>query len=313
MLDVLDNYLPPNPVVNPPLPDPNLSLVSVTERSVGLGSRVGTDTRGPFTVSAIKGTRVEAVVRYQLWSDDPANVNVTVQDLVSRLLADREVLRAAGFLRLALKNTGASEIVAAVNNHWRESVDFELLYEFPYVDADDAQSLIAKIPITINDNLATAMTVSDEMARWDNLTAPPLSLRGPLTIGQLAAIAFVPAATPTGKVTITRTFDGAAGPIPIHPDLATFLAAITDAAHPAAEGQVVFASFSDFLKAFKPAGTPIALGDWNQDLVADDYEPLALLIAPSIKLPRVTDRLEISYETPAFDQVAVVYLRATRG
>src|SRR5256885_11432622 len=70
MLDVLDNYLPPNPVINPPLPDPNLSLVSMTERSVGLGSRVGTDVRGPFAVSALKGTRIEAVIRYQIWSDN---------------------------------------------------------------------------------------------------------------------------------------------------------------------------------------------------------------------------------------------------
>ncbi len=72
LLDVLDNYLPPNPVLNPPLPDPNLSLVSVTERSVGLGSRVGTNTRGPFTVSAIKGARLEAVIRYQVRCDHPA-------------------------------------------------------------------------------------------------------------------------------------------------------------------------------------------------------------------------------------------------
>jgi hypothetical protein len=313
MLDVLDNYLPPNPVLNPPLPDPTLSLVSVTERSVGLGSRVGTDMRGPFTVAAVKGSRLEAVVRFQVWSDEPATIDSAVQDLVARLLADREVLRAAGFLRLALKSSGTSEIVPAVNNYWRESVDFELLYEFPYVDADDAQSLIARIPINIDDNLAEAMTVSDEMARWDNLTAPPLSLRGPLTIGQLSAVAFIPGTTPTGKVTVTRTFDGATGPAPIHPDLTTFLAAIADPDHPAAEGQIIFASLGDFLGAFNPAGTPITLGDWDEDLVPDEYEPLALTIAPPIKLPRVTDRFEINYETSPFDQVAVVYLRATRG
>jgi len=311
MLDVLDNYLPPNPVLNPPLPDPNLTLVSAAERSVGLGSRVGTNMRGPFTVSAVKGARLEAVVRYQLWSDDPVNVDAAIQDLVTRLLTDREVLRALGFLRLVLKSTGEGQVVPAVNNYWRESVDFEVLYEFPYVDSDDAQSLIASIPINIDDDLATAMTVSDEMARWDNLTAPPLLLRGPLTIGRLSALAFIPGTAPTGKVTLTRTFDGAAGSAPVHPDLPTFLAAIADPHQPPVSGQVVFASLSDFLNAFSPDGTPITLGDWDEDLAADDYDASALAIVPSIKLPRVQDRFEISYETAAFDQIAVVYLRAT--
>jgi len=311
MLDVLDNYLPPNPVLNPPLPDPNLSLVSVTERSVGLGSRVGTNTRGPFTVSAIKGARLEAVVRYQLWSDDPVNVDAAIQDLITRLLSDREALRASGFLRLVLKSTDTSEVVSAVNDYWREGVNFEVLYEFPFVDSDDAQSLIASIPVNIDDNLATTMTVSDEMARWDNLASPPLLLRGPLTIARLSALAFIPGTAPTGQVTLTRTFDGAAGPPPVHPDLPTFLAAVADPNQPAAEGQVVFATLNDFLGAFSAAGTPLTLGDWDEDSVADDYDVSALEIDPPIKLPRVADRLEISYKTPAFDQVAVVYLRAT--
>ena len=320
LLDVLDNYLPPNPVLNPPLPDPNLSLVSITERSVGLGSRVGTNTRGPFTVSAIKGARLEAVVRYQLWSDDPVNVDAAIQDLITRLLSDREALRSSGFLRLALKTVETSEIVAAVNDYWRESVNFEVLYEFPYVDSDDAQSLIASIPININENLTTTMTVSDEIVRWSNQipppppivqSAPPLLLRGPLTIAGLSALAFIPGAAPTGKVTLTRTFDGAAGSPTVHPDLATFLAAVADPNQPAAEGQVVFATLSDFLGAFSAAGTPITLGDWDEDLIADEYDASALEIAPPIKLPRVDDRFEISYETSAFDQVAVVYLRAT--
>src|SRR5258706_7604892 len=212
MLDVLDNYLPRNPVINPPLPDPNLSLVSMTERSVGLGSRVGTDMRGPFAVSALKGTRIEAVIRYQIWSDNPGDVDAAIQDLAARLLADRELLRVQGFLRLALRSTGTGESIPTVNDYWRESVDFEVLYEFPYEDSDDAQSLIASIPVNIDQQLATTMAITDEMTRWDNEDAPPLLLRGPLRIARMSAIAFTPL-TPSGTVTLTRTFDGAPGPI----------------------------------------------------------------------------------------------------
>ena len=309
MLDILDNYLPPNPVINPPLPDPNLSLVSVTERSVGLGSRVGTDIRGPFAVAALKGTRLEAVIRYQIWSDNPGDVDAAVQDLVARLLADRDVLRVQGFLRLALKSTGTGESVPTVNDYWRESVDFEVLYEFPYADSDEAQSLIATIPVNITQELATAMAITDEMTRWDNETAPPLLLRGPLRIGRMSAIAFTPL-TPTGTVTLTRTFDGAPGPITIHPDLATFLAAVADPNNPATQAQVVLPSVSDFLDEFAIGGNAIALGDWNEDSITDEYDALELSIAPPIVLPGVADRFEISYGAAAFDEVGVVYLRA---
>jgi hypothetical protein len=360
-----------------------LSLVSVAERAVGLGGRVGTDTRGPFTVSALKGTRLEAVVRYQLWSDTPVGVDAAIQDLATRLLADREVLRAAGFLRLTLKGAGASENVPALN-FWRESAEFAVLYEFPYVDADDAESLIGRIPIEINEEFSESMTVTDEMVRWDDQpapppplppSAPPLLLRGALSIGRLSALAFIPGTAPTGTVTLTRTFDGAPGPPPTHPDLPTFLAAITNPVNPAREGRITFASLTAFLAAFstsfkitrqslenlkaegvpddvlkqlksiqeqevegegeflnllketigdaqttnfkavilKHSGREITLGDWDEDIVPDEYKSLALTINPAIKLPTVADRFEISYETPAFDHVAVVYLRATRG
>ncbi len=314
MLNVLKGLLPPAPIPapNPPLPDPSLSLVGFQERSVGLGQRVGTEFRGPFSVAALKGIRLEATVRYRVWANTSPDADTAVQDLVMRILGDRDLLGAAGFLRLALDSTAASENVDT--DVWRGSADFTVLYEFPFVDSDGADSLIARIPVNADGEFAEAMTITDEMTRWDNLLAPGLVLRGRSSIGSLAALTFTPGSVPAGAVTLTRTFDGASGPPPAHPDLPTFLAAVTDPDNPAREGEVTFASLTDFLAVFGAAGSDVTLGDWDQDAVPDIYQSLALPIDPPIRLPSVADRFEIHYEitVPSPDAV-VVYLRATRG
>jgi hypothetical protein len=314
MLQHLEDRLPPsdpNPPPNAP-PAASLSLVSVIERAVGLGSRVGTDLRGPFTVAALKGLRLEAVVRYQLWAEAPADVEQAIADLITRLLGDRDLLRQDGFLRLELKHTGVSENVFA-EDAWRQNVEFEVLFEFAFVDADDAESLIARIPIRIIDHFTELTVVTDELTRWDNEAGPSLALRGVLSIGRLSALAFVPGAAPTGAVTLTRTFDGATGPAPIQADLPAFLAAVTDPDNPAREAQIVFASLTDFLSAFAAAGDPVILGDWDQDSVPDVYQSLELTIDPPIKLPNVADRLEIVFDlTPSLTNFAVVYLGVKR-
>ena len=314
MLQHLEDRLPipdPSPPPNAP-PAASLSLVSVAERAVGLGSRVGTDLRGPFTVAALKGLRLEAVVRYQLWAATPSEIEQAIADLIARLLADRDVLRQAGFLRVDLKHTSVSENVFA-EDAWRQSVEFEVLFEFPFMDSDDADSLIARIPINVIDDFTETTTVTDELTRWDNNTAPSLALRGVRKVGRLSALAYIPAAAPAGSVTLTRTFDGATGPPPTHPDLATFLAAVTDPVNPAREGQVVFASLESFMAAFTLTGTTVPLGDWDENLLLDEYESRELEIDPPIRLPNATDRLEIVYNlTPSATDFAVVYLAVKR-
>lgn len=317
MLTVLKNFLPPAQVLSPAVPDPSMSLVGFEERTVGLGNRVGTDIRGPFSIAALKGIRLEATVRFQVWANASPDAETAIQDLILSILGDRDALRAAGFLRLALKSTAASENVDT--DVWRESADFTVLYEFPFVDSDGADSLIARIPINVDSEFAEAMTITDEMTRWDsvaappNVSVPPLVLRGRSSIGGLVALTFVPGSVPIGAVTLTRTFDGAGVP-PTHPDLPTFLAAVTDPDNPAREGQVTFASLTDFLGAFNAFGSTVTLGDWDEDALPDNYQSLALPIDPPIKLPSVADRFEINYEAnvPSLDAV-VVYLRATRG
>jgi hypothetical protein len=108
MLQHLEDRLPPpGPGPNPP-PPASLSLVSVVERAVGLGSHVGIDQRGPFTVATLKGIRLEAVARYQLWAETSTDVEHAINDLITLILGDREVLRQAGFLQVKLKNTAST-------------------------------------------------------------------------------------------------------------------------------------------------------------------------------------------------------------
>lgn len=188
-----------------------------------------------------------------------------------------------------------------------------MLYEYSYIDSDGASSLIARIPIDIDSQFGESTVVTDEMARWDNLSAPAFEVRGPIEIGGVWMLAFIPAVAPTGSVTVTRTFDGAVGLPVSHPSLTTFLAGVAGPNPPERHASVTFASFSNFLAALSPTGDPVFLGDWNLDGVPDQYNPLALAITPAISLPDVTDRFLVTYQAPPLNQVAVVYLRATRG
>ena len=74
--------------------------------------------------------------------------------------------------------------------------------------------------------------------------------------------------------------------------------------------KVFYSLYAHLKNRLVQRGDPVTLGDWDEDLIPDDYDSLELTIAPPIKLPGVADRLEISYGAVAFDEVGVVYLRA---
>ncbi len=191
-----------------PLPDPNFSFTRIQEKPTGLGNRIGQEQLSHFAF-ALKGNRLEAGVRFQLWGDTPAAVDQTIDTLHSELLAAKESLRAKGFLRITADQSSVSEHVSSLSA-WRGTAVYHILYEFYYVDSDGADSLIARIPIDIATDLDDESTVvTDEMVRWDELTAPDLSVRGRFTIGRLSLLAYVPGDTPTNMITLTRTFDGA--------------------------------------------------------------------------------------------------------
>jgi hypothetical protein len=314
MLDVLGDYLPPSV---PLLPEPNVSVGSMNQRAVGLGNHRGTERRGSFATVALKGVRLDALIHMQLWAATPAEAEAAMSDLNTRLMADRDLLWGTGFLRLALEAAPPSEHVPALSA-WRKQADYRVLYEYRYQEADGAESLIARIPIhsdpeTQDSPQRETTVVTDEMIRWDDQATPLLVVRGPFSMGVLAALAFVPGTGPSGAVTLRRTFDGAGGPLTIYPTLAAFLGAVAAADAPDRHGQVAFPSLGDFLAAFTPAGDTVTLGDWNVDGVPDVYEPRVLVFEPAIQLPGAVDRLEVRHQSVAFDQVAVVYLRAIRG
>lgn len=309
MLKVLSSYLP---APAPPLPAPNVAVVSMGGLPAGLGYHRGSATTGAFAVVDLKAVRLDAVARFQLWASAPTQADDALAALNAKLMADRDPLWAQGFLRLTLENTSSADPVPVINA-WRKSADYRILYEFPYQDSDDAESLIAEIPANIDTILNETMIITDEATRWDNLAAPPLLVRGRFGVGSLSALTFVPGPTPTGTVTLTRSFDGAPGAPTPYATLAAFLAAVAGPNAPDRHARFTFVSLNAFLTAFAAAGEPVTMGDWDADGVPDKYNPLALAVDPPIELPRTADRFEVAYQIPPFDKVGVVYIRAMRG
>jgi hypothetical protein len=230
-------------------------------------------------------------------------------------------LKPKGFLQISLESAPPATAVALPSAAWQRVIDVRVLYEFSYTDTDEAQSLIAQIPISIDSTFVDGTRVTDHMTRWDNLklrpplpplpgAAPPLVVRGPSTLGVLGALAFIPGAAPAGKVTLTRTFDGASGAPVNHGNLGGFLQAVSGGNPSERNATVGFPSVVGFLNAFTNLGTTIEMGDWDGNGVVDQYKVYGLQISPAISLPEASDRFEIAFEKPQFDKTGVVYLRA---
>jgi hypothetical protein len=82
-------------------------VTRVAERALAIGNRRGTERRGSFAVAALKGGRLDAVVRFQFMANEPDAVDAAVEELHKRLLADRDKLWAAGFLRVGCRGNVA--------------------------------------------------------------------------------------------------------------------------------------------------------------------------------------------------------------
>ena len=200
------------------------------------------------------------MVRFQLWGNEPTVVDTAINELHGRLLAAKEDLRAVGFLRIEAESAGLAEPIAtATFNAFRKTTDYRVLYEFHFEDTDGASSLISKIPATINDQFGESMTITDDMIRWDKTATPGLVIRGPFKLGGLTALAFIPGPVPSGTVTLTRTFDTAAGVPVVHPTLASFLTAVAGQTPTERHARVAFPTVSDFLGVFVAAGDPVEL------------------------------------------------------
>lgn len=316
MLSVLASHLPPAPA--PPIPPPNVSVVSLTERLVGLGNHRGIEARGPFAVVALKGGRLDARVRFQLWAATPGEVDTATDALHGRLLAARNDLWSGGFLRVAAEETCQAEHILA-QGAWRKTTNYKVLYEFRYEDTDGAESIIARIPIHSDPEVRNSMqrettVITDEMARWDDQEAPALevgaSVRSSVRVTGIAVLAYLPAGWTGNRVTLARLSRVSTDPPTAYPKLADFHTAVTHPKAPDRHAQVTFASVADFLAVLQPAGDPIALGDWDEDGTPDLYRPASAAFLPPIRLETGEDFIRLSYQDSTLDAKAVVYLRA---
>ena len=291
------------------LPAPSLSLASVEVRGAGIGNYVGMSADGTIATIEHHAIRVQALARFSLWGADPSTADEAVTGVNASIFAKRDDLLALGFLKLTFDGTASAEEMTGLGA-WRRNADYNVLYEFPYQDTGGASSLIVGIPVA-ESAPDQQWTVRGDITRWDNHDAPPLSLRGPAAIAGIAALAFFPHSVqvPTGAVRITRTFDGAPAPADSG-TLAGFIAQTT-AGTPARNVYVEFAALSALLANFTPDGSPFDLGDWNNDGIPDGYIPTRLDLPSPIVLPTIADRLELSYQQPPFDRVAVVYISAS--
>ncbi|MCA1567694.1 MAG: hypothetical protein LC803_19025 [Acidobacteria bacterium] len=295
MLGKLDDFLSPllqpgPPPPQPPPPQPSLSLVSVTERAVGIGNLRGTGMVGPFNVRSLKGVQLDAVVRFQYWAETPEESDALVTGLQGRLRSAGNELRAAGFLRIEAAGITVAESVAAVNDFWRKSADYRVLYEFQYEDNDDALGLIAKIPVDVAGFFANPMEITDDMVRWDDVAAPALAVRGsgtrPRRLSALTAVAFLPD-TPA-------IWDG--------------LGVTVRVSVGGVEDEQNFASVRSFLDAFDELEGTIVL---NGNSYFAGRLPLEAVGFP-VALPFILkgdDFLTVSYSDEKFDGDAIFYLR----
>ncbi|HEY6188601.1 MAG TPA: hypothetical protein VIW80_13170 [Pyrinomonadaceae bacterium] len=293
MMNALNNLLPaiPPPPLPPgqPLPARSVSLVSVTEKTVGLGNRLGIDTQGPLSVSVLKGVRLDAVVRFQFWGNDPAEADDRITEMHGLLLAAKEQLKAQGFLTITGEETSLADNVPTIPA-WRKTASYRLLYEFPYKDNDDAGGLIARIPININSVFNESTLVTDEMVHWDNEFALTLEVRrnasGPFPVGELAIVAFLPILWDGDGVTISAFVGGVLR-------------------------QRAFASVRDFRNAFTLEPDPIELGG-HSFLAGRMVFPNPDFPDP-IVLARGEDFFQVVYASPPLDDInAGVYLRVLR-
>jgi hypothetical protein len=203
-------------------------------------------------------------------------------------------------------------------NGWQTLADYRVLFEYRYRTTAGAESLIARIPIHADQEIRESperetTVVTDEMVRWDQTAAPALSIRGPQSIGRLSALVFLPSPASVGTVTLRRTFDHASGAPVEYTSLAAFIAAAGGPAAPERHGQIVFESLDAFLGAFVVDDGQMSLGDWNDDDAVDNYNKHTLQVHPSIRLPSVTDRLELVFEHTTLGEIGVVYLRSGRS
>jgi hypothetical protein len=305
MLQRLDDFLPP-----PGNPPPTVSLVSAEEKPIGLGDWRGTAAADDF-YRALKGIRVAATVRFQVWDGGaaPTNAEAAISDLCEQLLAEKDTLEAEGFLKLQLKSVAVSEHITSASA-WRQTAEFEVLYEFHFQPNDDAGGLIARMPLGWAQSFGDEV-ISGDIVLWNEIETPALIMTGMRPVGGLGALHFLPGPPVAGTVTVTRTFQGAAGAPVSFGNLADFLDAVSGPSPAQTHAQVQFAVLTDYLDALGTNGDAIPFVDENGS--PRDFFPITFRFAQAIELPSRNDRLEVAFGGTTLGANQILYLRGIRG
>ena len=307
MLARLDDFLP---VPTGTLPPPGVSVVQLQEKQIGLGGLHAVEERHSFPV-VYKGIRLSGTVRFQLWGDDPGPLETQLRGVTEAVLAGREALQADGFVDLSLTDVSTTNHLPAVPA-WRQTAEFDVLYEFRSAVSDLAGGLIARVPVEFREEWG-ALLVTGDLTLWDSDGTRPLVVSGRGSVAGLATLAFANAAAfPPGAVTLTRTFEGASGlPTPFG-NLDLFLAAVAGSPPVSANATVSFDSLGAFLAALGvPEADPVTFVD-------EAGAPRALELRSRtfdlpVELESTSSRLEIAFAASQLSSGQVVYLRASRG
>ncbi|PKH00452.1 hypothetical protein [Paraglaciecola sp. MB-3u-78] len=300
------------------LPSSTVSFLSVAKKNPAIGNRIATDTRAGYPIAAIKAGHLDANLQLQIWHTNPDTIEVEMNDLQGRILADKTLLHEQGFIKLKSDGGNMSEHISNLNA-WRKTSQLNVLYEYRYQDNDDALSIIHRIPITNdleqnNSSSQELSTVTDVIQRWDDEEAWSLNISANSTqtnkIYGLSVLAYLPGGWNGNQVILQKTNLDNPNPPNLYANLADFIEAVTDQNSPDQNARILFASVTDFVGALELQGSNFELGDWDEDNIPDQYQAYQTIFENPIQLNRMNDEFRVSYQAAPFDSKAVVYLRA---
>jgi hypothetical protein len=310
----------------PPAPahPSTLVLLEAVERPVGVGNWQGNVERGAVAVLGVRGGRVEARVRFDLWAADAAAAADATLQLQRRI---RDARLGAGMRDFLVLEPAGGDPAQRISDGegWRQTVEYRVLFEYSYEDPEGAGSVIVRIPVDVRGEHHEDAVVTRDVARWDREGAAPLVVRGPRTVGTLTLLWHTGAGLPAGTVTLLRTHAGAQGPPESHDDPGGFEDALRAGGR---HVQLKFDSLKVFKAAFTSAGAAVRLAGLEEDPVADfaALEPGPALGEPlaAVRLADAGERFEVAWHDPdpapgeakvrfPGDSTAVMYLRVGRG
>ncbi len=286
-----------------PVPPNRARLLSVRERPVGLANWRGVEVFGATVPVILKGGRLEAGVLFDVTANQAQQAEDAALALHGQLLAQRDALRTAGFLKIEGPDFSLPEADDA--NVFHKTVSYKVLYEYQYRDVDGTASFITRIPVDVDREEAgspdrESLLVTGPVVRWDREGTPALAVRGRGTVPRLTLVTFLPV-LPAVPVEVLRTFDGASGA----PAVAASLQDLAGAPHIRRS----YASLVDFLADFPAAVDTVELADLDGNPAT--YPLRTFIFGPQLHLPRPSDRFEITTSAGAWGgSGAVLYLRA---